>query len=230
MRAVVITGVSRGLGAALFARLNAQDTRVLAIGRRFSPEQQAVAASAPDRVRLLTVDLARLDDSALLGLRDACAGVFAGATSGVLLLNAGVIEPIGAVETLRVADIAAAVAVNLTAPMAVTGAFLAARPAGLPATILFISSGAVQRPIEGWSVYSAAKAGGEMYFRVVAAEHPDLRVHCVHPGRIDTGMQAVLRRSSFPEAAEFVEVYERGELPGPEEVAGRIVSEYLTGQ
>ena len=54
------------------------------------------------------------------------------------------------------------------------------------------------RPIEGWAAYCAAKAGGEMFFRVLAAERPDLRVVNVNPGRMDTGMQGVLRRSEFP--------------------------------
>jgi NAD(P)-dependent dehydrogenase (short-subunit alcohol dehydrogenase family) len=230
MRSVVITGVSRGLGAALFDRLVDQNSRVLAIGRRFSPAQLRVAADRPDRVRLHSVDLARLDDAALLALRGACAGAVAGATEAVLLLNAGVIEPVGAVGGLRGADVAASVAVNLTAPMVLTDAFLAARPVGLPATVLFISSGAAARVIRGWSVYSAAKAGGEMFVKVLAAEHPDVRAVSVRPGVIDTGMQETLRGSDFPDVGEFVDMHGRGALPSADTVADRIISEHLTAQ
>jgi benzil reductase ((S)-benzoin forming) len=230
VRSVVITGVSRGLGAALLSRFVEQDRSVLAIGRRFTPAQRRLAESEPDRVRLVTVDLARLDEAALAELREACAAALRGATHGVLVHNAGVVGPVGAVGALPDAEVAAAVAVNLTAPMLLTGAFLAARPAGLPATVLFISSGAARRQIRGWAPYSAAKAGGEMFFEVVAAENPDVRVRCVNPGPMDTGMQATLRTADFPDVAEFIDVYERGELPSPEEVAERIISEHLAGQ
>jgi NAD(P)-dependent dehydrogenase (short-subunit alcohol dehydrogenase family) len=96
--------------------------------------------------------------------------------------------------------------------------------------VVFISSGAAARPIRHWAAYCAAKAGGEMFFRVLAEERPDLSVVSVNPGRMDTAMQAVLRRSSFPDKGSFIDSHERGELASPAVVAARIVSEHVTRQ
>jgi len=222
VRSVVLTGVSRGLGAALFELLVARGDRVLALGRRFTAAQHAVAAAEPARVRLLAADLRDPPE-----LREPFTAFLSGASESVLLHNAGVVEPVGAVGTLPAADLAAAVTVNLTAPMLLTNAFLAARPAGLPTRIVFVSSGAAARPVRGWSAYCAAKAGGAMFFEVVAAEHPDVRVACVNPGRMDTSMQATLRAVPFPDQPDYVDAHRRGALADPADVARRIVAEHL---
>src|SRR5690348_1643826 len=58
MRCVVLTGVSRGLGAALFAELAGRGDRIFAIGRHFADEQRTLAAAEPDRITLHEADLA----------------------------------------------------------------------------------------------------------------------------------------------------------------------------
>jgi NAD(P)-dependent dehydrogenase (short-subunit alcohol dehydrogenase family) len=228
---MVITGVSRGLGAALFEQLATDPgNRVLGLGRHFTAEQRAAAGAEPHRIRLHTVDLA----GAVLGLRTpldaAIRDTGPPVEHAVLILNAGVVEPVGAVGALPDADVARSVAVNLTAPMLVAGAFVAALAPGTRATIVNVSSGAATRPIEGWAPYCAAKAGGEMFFRVLAAERPDLRVVSVNPGRMDTRMQAALRESSFPSRQSYVDAHEQGRLADPADVAARVISEHITGE
>jgi benzil reductase ((S)-benzoin forming) len=155
------------------------------------------------------------------------AGFLAGGKAEpVLLLNAGMLEPLGAVGTLPPAAVATAVTVNLTAPMLLAGAFLAARTG--PARIVFVSSGAAHRPIRGWAVYSAAKRGAETFFDTIAAEAPEVTVANVNPGVMDTGMQGVARDAIFPERDRFVGLYERGELPDPATVARRIIADHLS--
>jgi benzil reductase ((S)-benzoin forming) len=228
MRSVVLTGVSRGLGAALFDELTSQGDRVLAIGRRFTEAQRDLATAHPDRVRLHEADLA---DPGQLP-KPADLADFMSTAPSVLVLNAGVLEPIGAVGTLNPAAVASAVAVNLTAPMLLANAFLAARSAARrvgPARILFISSGAAHRTVPGWAVYCATKRGAEMFFDTLAADAPDVAVANVNPGVMDTVMQATIRGAdSFPERDRYVGLYERGELPDPTDVAHRIVAEHLS--
>jgi benzil reductase ((S)-benzoin forming) len=227
MRSVVLTGVSRGLGAALFAELAARGDRLLAVGRRFTDAQRELAAAVPDRIRLHEADLAEpatLPDAATL--RDFLA---ADHDEAVLIHNAAVIGQIAAIDQLDPAAVTAGVTVNLTGPIVLTSAFLAAHPAA-PATgtrVLFISSGAAHRVIDGWSVYSATKRGAEMFFDAVAVQRPDAYVVNVNPGVMDTDMQATLRASEFPERDRYVELYERGELPTAATVAKRIISEHL---
>jgi len=221
----VITGISRGLGAAMFDLLAADaGNRLLGLGRRFTPEQEAAAVREPGRITLHPVDLS-LVPLALGAQLDVC---IRGATRAVIILNAGMVEPVGAIGCVPPADVARSVAVNMTAPMLAAEAFVAALPRGVKGTVLYMSSGAAVRPIEGWATYCAAKAGGEMYFRVLAAERPDLTVANVNPGRMDTAMQGVLRESSFPDKQSYIDAYEHGQLASPADVAARIISEHVT--
>ena len=90
------------------------------------------------------------------------------ATEAVLIHNAAVVEPIGAVGRLTTEAITRSVAVNLTAPMVLTNTFLRAAPRDARLRILYISSGAARRVIDGWALYCSTKAGGEMFFDVVS--------------------------------------------------------------
>ncbi len=232
MAATVVTGVSRGLGAALFDGLTRHGHRVLAIGRRFTGAQRALAEKEPGRVRLRTADLS--DPTAVVG-RDELADFLDADDDGpaILIHNAGSVEPVGAVGTLDTARIADTAAVNLVAPMQLTNEFLAATGSARPVRILYVSSGAAARPIGGWATYCATKAGAEMFFATLAEQYAGqdrVRVANVNPGVMDTDMQAVLRGHGdvyFPTHARFIGLAERGELPSPITVAGDILRTQL---
>jgi NAD(P)-dependent dehydrogenase (short-subunit alcohol dehydrogenase family) len=223
MRAMVITGTTRGLGEALVDQvLSNPDTRALVLARDFT-DRQRVDLRITTRVCDLS-DPATLPDAAEL------ADFLSGAAVGVLVNNAAVVEPVGAIGSLSTDQLARAVTVNLTAPMLLVNAFLAARPAGQAARILFVSTGAAHRVIQNWAAYSATKRGAEEFFAHLAAERagePDLKVAIINPGMIDTGMQETLRRSDFPERQRFVDRYEQGELRSPRVVAAEIVRAHL---
>jgi NAD(P)-dependent dehydrogenase (short-subunit alcohol dehydrogenase family) len=231
-RVSIVTGVSRGLGEALVAQLLAGGDRVMGIGRHFTAEQRRFAAAEPDRLVLREADLAA---PATLPDRPALEALLAGADHAALIHNAAMVEPIGAIGTLPPDQVATAVTVNLTAPMLLTNAFLAALPPAIPATILFVSSGAARRMIDGWATYSATKRGGEAFFESLAsqlADHTGVRVASVNPGVMDTGMQASVRRAAggpdwFPEGDRYVSLHEQGRLPDPAEIARQILAEHL---
>lgn len=226
MHSFLITGVSRGLGAALFEQLAASPAhRVIGVGRTFSAAQRELAAAEPDRIHLFEADL-----TADASLDRPIAAVTSGTDRAHLILNAGMVEPVDAIGALDPAVVRDSVAVNLTAPMLAANRFVAMLPAGTPASVLFISSGAATRAVEGWAAYCAAKAGAEMFFRVLAEERPDLDVANINPGRMDTEMQSVLRRSEFPTKGSYVDAFERGTLGKPADVAARIISEHVTGE
>jgi NAD(P)-dependent dehydrogenase (short-subunit alcohol dehydrogenase family) len=244
MRVVAITGVSRGLGQALLDGLLGLDgradldgqpgldgARVVAIGRRFTERQRALANDrAAGRLTLLTADLS---DPGSLPTPETFAAVLDGCTDAALVHNAAVVGPIGPVGTLPAAGLTEAVTVNLIAPVLLTNAFLAAVPTTASRVrIVFVSSGAAQRPVEGWLAYCAGKRGGEAFFDVVAAEaaRVDRRVSvaAVNPGVMDTGMQAALREAGFPDRDRYVDLHRRGELPQPREAARKLIAEHLT--
>jgi benzil reductase ((S)-benzoin forming) len=232
VRSVIITGVSRGLGAAFFDEFHAAGDRILALGRRFTDLQHAAERREPQRVRLRQVDFAYPNT---LPAAAELASFLHGAADIVLVHNAAVLDPVGAVGTLSADEIQAAVAVNLTAPMLLTDAVMAAARGHREITVLFISSGAARRPVAGWAVYGATKLAGESFFEALAAQHagdPRFRVVNVNPGTLDTDMQGRIREHArrevyFPDRARFVGLHERGELAAPTATAQRIMAEHL---
>lgn len=231
MHTVILTGVSRGLGAALFDQLAGRGDTILAVGRSFTAAQRDLAATAPDRIRLHTADLAALEipgEKELAELLQSC-------ERAALIHNAAWIGPIGAVGSLPSDDLAAAVALNLTAPILLTNAFLAALPGTARASVLFISSGAAKRPVGGWGVYCGTKAGAEMFFNVLATQDERVTVENVQPGVMDTDMQITIRGAAasggyFPDGQSFVDLHERGGLSDPAEVATKIIKSHLTSE
>lgn len=220
MKLAVVTGSSRGLGAALADRLRAEGWHVAGLAR--------TAASPHD----IAVDLAR---------PDAIAPAFEAAVNGIaptqieellVVHNAGTVEPIGTTATLDPAAIAAAVHLNLTAGMLLFAAAMA-RFQSLPVrkVLAQVSSGAALRPHPGLSVYCAAKAGLEHHLRVLAQEqasqpHPFLPV-VLDPGAMDTGMQAVLRAAAPQPSGAVADAAQRqqqGALAAPAEVAHTLVA------
>lgn len=229
-RSVVLTGISRGLGAALFEEFRRHGDRVLGIGRHFTSQQRRLASAEPGRIRLLVADLvdpAQVPDATVLGefLEPAGDGV------AVLVHSAAVIEPIGPVGTLKPEEITAAVAVNVTAPMLLTNAFLAARRPSAPARIVFVSSRAARVAKQAQAMYCATKSGGQMFFDTIAAEarhDPTLRVVSVSPRSMDTDMQAAIRAAeAIPDRQHYVGLHQRGQLDDPAQVARQIIRDHL---
>lgn len=229
MKLYVITGASRGLGAALAEALMAPGHCLICMARSQAP-LTALRQRADTRgcaVDTLAIDIG--DAAAAVAALEAAMNKLDPARFRAvnLINNAGVIEPIHAAEKLLPTDIAASVAVNLTAPMALTAAFLrltAAWPA--ERKILNISSGAAHKAYAGWSVYCATKAALDHFTRCLAIEQQGYtngaKVVALAPGVIDTTMQASVRRAApeeFPELPRFIALKESGQLPTPQAAA-----------
>jgi len=232
MSAVVITGVSRGLGAALFDAFNARGDRILGVGRHFTEQQRDMRDERPLDISLHTTDL---EDPRWLPDVETLRPFLRGTTEAVLIHNAAVVEPIGAVGTLQEQSVLTSVAVNFTAPILITNAFLRAAPDDARLRILYISSSAAYKVVDGWALYCATKAGGEMFFNVLASQvNGDGRVTVanVDPGQMDTGMQADIRRVAasrayFPGQQSWLDAHTEGRLADPATVAERILKEHL---
>jgi NAD(P)-dependent dehydrogenase (short-subunit alcohol dehydrogenase family) len=82
--------------------------------------------------------------------------------------------------------------VNVLAPLGLTQLALPRMPAG--ARILNVTSDAAVEAYEGWGGYGSSKAALEQLSRVLAAEHPELRVYAVDPGDMRTRMH----QDAFP--------------------------------
>lgn len=226
----ILTGASRGLGAALARGLLQPGTRLVTLARRVDDELTALAQAASVTLEQIQVDLS---DATAAGA--AAERIFSAlprdAGRYLLINNAGTVGPVAnSAALLDAAAIGVAFTLNVTSVMLMTARFLAFTQ-GLDARrqIVNISSGAGRNPTAGWGVYCATKSALDMYTRVVKAEHGADGVQAVSlaPGVVDTGMQETIRASdvaAFPALARFQELKSTGKLASPEDVAAKILA------
>jgi NAD(P)-dependent dehydrogenase (short-subunit alcohol dehydrogenase family) len=192
-RAVIVTGASRGIGAAIAELLGANGYPVVVnFARERAAAEQVVGEIVSRGGRALAVqgDVSREDD--VIRLFETTGGVL-GETVG-LVNNAGVTGGFARVEELRAKAIAEVLAVN------VAGTILCSREAvrrmstrrgGRGGAIVNISSLAARTGGAGEWVHYAASKGAVNSFtiglaREVASE--GIRVNAVAPGLIETGL------------------------------------------
>jgi benzil reductase ((S)-benzoin forming) len=229
MKAAIITGVSRGLGEALTRTLLAGGFAVTGVGRT-----SGAALTAPN-YRFVVCDLA--DTTNIEAALTPAFRAIADARSEFLCLinNAATAGPVGTIGSLDGEALAASMAANLIAPIAVANLFC--RTFVDPAQvrrIINVSSGAADSPLPGGGPYSIAKAGLEMLTRQLAAEHDaaKFRAITVRPGVIDTDMQTFMRsqtKETLPSIDLFMGFHREHRLVAPETVAGKIVDKLVLG-
>lgn len=228
----ILTGASRGMGLAMARQLSVQGARLLCISRSRSDALQAWADAQGAQMQQWTADLA---DPAPVALR--LRGWLqtlepAGLGRATLINNAGVIGHLGPLDTADAQDIAAALRIDLEAPVQLTAAFLAATGGWtMPRRILNISSGLGRRAMAGTALYCAAKAGMDHVSRCVALDEArkphGARIVSLAPGVIDTGMQTELRGGDpgqFPDRDSFQRLKDNAALTSPEKAARQVLA------
>jgi NAD(P)-dependent dehydrogenase (short-subunit alcohol dehydrogenase family) len=211
---VIITGASRGLGAAVAGWLGKAGSAVTLIAR--SKEN---LEKTGDAVRRLGGE--PLICSADVSLYDACCRAVDRTLDrfgriDALVNNAAIVEPISAIARTDPADWRYNLEVNLFGPANLIMAAAAAlrRQKG---RIVNVSSGAANLALESLSAYCTGKAALNHFTRVLAVEEPDLTALSLRPGVVDTDMQTFLRqegpRAMPPEKAAFYrQLKDRGGL------------------
>jgi NAD(P)-dependent dehydrogenase (short-subunit alcohol dehydrogenase family) len=224
----ILTGASRGMGAALATQLRAPDHLLLCLSR-----QRNAALDAADRgVEQWAIDLSLpVEAAARLGawLSKQDGAAFASAT---LINNAAALTRIGALDDCSDTELSSALRVGLEAPLLLTAAFLrATRSWSASKRVLNISSGLGRRAMAGQASYCASKAGMDHLTRALAldeAQKPNgAKLVSLAPGVIDTDMQVHLRAgdpAGFPEQANFVGLKEKGQLTSPDDAAARVLA------
>ncbi len=215
---VIITGASRGLGAAVAAWLVKAGAGVTLVAR-----------SETDLKRVAE-DLGRAGADPLvcqadISDYDACCRVVEKTMAhfgriDALVNNAGIVQPIASIADGDPVQWRYNLEVNLLGPFYLIRAAISQLRVRR-GRIVNVSSGAANLALETLSAYCTGKAALNHLTRVLAAEEPGLTAISVRPGVVDTPMQTYLRREgpkAMPaeQAAYYRQIKEQGELEPPE--------------
>jgi len=186
---VIVTGASRGLGAAITKALVAEGANVIAAARS-TEALAALAASAPGRIEPVSCDMR--DTDAVEALVDACLDRF-GRVDAVVN-NAG-IAPAGKLVDTDLAVMEETLAVNVIAPAALSRS--AARywiASETPGAIVNIASLSGLKGKALLSSYSASKGAVVRLTESLAVEWAryNIRVNTIAPGAFQTDAQAAV--------------------------------------
>ena len=228
----LLTGASRGMGAAIAARLLQPENTLLCISRRPDPALSAQAEASGVRCDQWALDLA--DAPAAASRIEAWLGSFepGSVASATLINNAALLPRIGPLGDAIAAELAAALRVGLEAPLLLTAAFLrTTRDWAVAKRVLNISSGLGRRPMAAQAPYCGAKAGLDHFSRCVALEEAGrphgARIVSLAPGVIDTDMQVQLRSADpqgFPDRGNFIGLKEQGQLATADAAAAKVLA------
>ena len=194
-KTVLITGASRGIGAAaaqIFARAGAN---VVLTARTESEIAGLVAeiTKAGGNAIAVKCDVSRFDE--VQKATDAALKAYG--SLDVLINNAGVVDPIGPLASADPDEWARTIDINIKGVFNGMRAALPVMTSG--STILTVSSGAAHSALEGWSAYCASKAGAAMLTKAADTENraAGIRIMGLSPGTVATEMQVKIRASGI---------------------------------
>ncbi len=244
MNYIIVTGTSRGLGAAVAKQLLQEPSITLfGISRSENNTLSEIAAHHKNQFHQIKFDLNRLADYPAL-MKQLFGHINQTDIKAIHLVNnAGILAPVQPIQKSSNESILKNINVNLVAPMLLTARFLSKTVAfKVDKRIINISSGAGKKPYYGWACYCTAKAGIDMFTRCLALEQQDqaypARILSLAPGVVDTDMQQYIRNVNekyFRQRQKFLDLKAQNKLLPPQKVAEIIVQlllkkEFESGQ
>ena len=216
---VWISGATEGLGGGLARTVPYPDSRVINLSRRPHPDLETIRfdLTAPGT-------WAAVGESFRRELRD-----FRGKRA-IFIHNAVCRSQAGFVGDVDPEVFMRELLANGTAPQILGDMFLRAVGPGYESGLVLISSAAARSPFEGHATYCAAKAGVEMWVRVVRRElrrrGRDTWVVAIRPGFVDsptTRYEATLPAHDYPVGAQMARQLATGEgVMAPDEAGASI--------
>jgi NAD(P)-dependent dehydrogenase (short-subunit alcohol dehydrogenase family) len=212
-RLALITGASRGLGAAVARRFAAEGAQLVLVARTVGglEETDDAVRDAGGSATLVPLDLTDFDAIDRLGQslheRFGRLDIVVGNAGGL-----GTLSPLG---HIRVRDWTEVINLNLTANWRLIRSLDPLLRASEAGRAIFVTDSLARRPQAFWGAYAASKAGLDALVRVYAdeTERTGLRVNLIDPGRLRTRLRARAFPGEKPES-----------VPGPESVTDAFVA------
>ena len=191
-RVALVTGASRGIGAALaveLARLGAHCVLIARTQGGLEETDDAIRTATGRSATLLPLDLQKQEkDLDMIGPSI----VERFGRLDILVHNAGVLNKLTPVAHIEPRDWAETVAVNMTAAWRLIRTCDPPLRASDAGRAVFVTTGRVLRPKAYWGMYGATKAGMEHLVQTWAQEvaNTPLRVNLADPGIVATKLRA----------------------------------------
>ena len=218
-RLALVTGASRGIGAATAEALAEAGAHVILAARTASSLEEV-----EDRIHQAggTATIAPLDLT-----EGESIGKLAGAVAerweklDILVLNAAMLGSLTPVQDIDPKEYSRLLSLNLLANQALIAAFDPLLKRAATADIVALTSSVGSEPRAFWGAYGSSKAALEALLGAYAdetAHNGRIRVHIVDPGATRTRMRALAFPGEEPEDVK------------PPEVVARAIVERLTGE
>lgn len=189
-RIALVTGASRGIGAAVAVRLAKEGAHVIACARDvkgLESTDDAIRAAGASAT-LVPLDLAKLDMIEILAAQ--VAQRFG--RLDVLVGNAAMLTDLTPLPHITPEDWQHCLHVNLTANWQLIRCFDGMLQQSDAGRALFVTSGVTRRAAPYWGAYAVSKAALEAMVKLYAAEHKNgrIRANLIDPGAVRTRMRA----------------------------------------
>jgi len=186
----VVTGASRGFGAAVAEALAGRGWRLVVDARGGDALHRAAGRLGPAVRAAVVGDIA--DPAHRIAIAEAVSpAVEVGDQLQLLVHNASTLgpTPMRRLDDLDPAALARVLAVNTIAPLALTQLLLSHLTAAR-GCVVSLSSDAAVEAYETWGAYAASKAALDQMTAVLAAEQPLIRAYSFDPGDMRTQLHA----------------------------------------
>ncbi|EEQ42729.1 conserved hypothetical protein [Candida albicans WO-1] len=214
----IITGASRGIGKAIAeVLLKDPNTKVVVVARTEAPLEALANKYGSDRVDFVVGDIT--DSSTSEKAVESAISKFGQLNS--IIANAGVLEPVGPIESTSVDDWKRLYDINLFAVVELIKHSLP-HLKKTNGKVIAVSSGAATKAYSGWYAYGSSKAALNHLILSLASDEKDVQAISIAPGVVDTEMQTDIRekfgKNMTPEGLQrFVDLHENRQLASPEE-------------
>ena len=203
----LVTGASRGIGAATAKALAAEGAHVILTARTAGALEQVEEAihAAGGTATIAPLDLIETDSIARL----ASAVAERWGALDILVLNAATLGSLSAVQAIDAKEFAKVLTLNVSAQQALIAAFDASLRKSKRARVIAVTSKVGREPRAFWGAYGASKAALETLVQAYGEEVSgisNVRVALLDPGATRTEMRARAYPGEDPASVKLPEV------------------------
>ena len=220
----LVTGASRGIGAATAEALAKAGAHVILVART-AAALEAVEERIHEAGGSATIAPLDLTDGESIGKLAVAVGERWGKLE-ILVLNAAMLGSLTPVQDIDPKEYSRLLSLNLLAPQALLAAFDPLLKKAEHADVVALTSSVGAQPRAFWGAYGSSKAALETLLGAYADETAftkRIRVHIVDPGATRTRMRALAFPGEEPESVKAPEVVGRA-------ILDRLLSSATTGE